>query len=99
MPRRHSTSDPSSLKYKLEIGGAFLETVIRIIVSVVIIALLALEGSYVYFWLAKRGRHTSLDSDPVYARIKKCPTCGAVMEQKLGSSECGDPKCLEHRAV
>ncbi len=76
-----------------------METVIRIVVSLVIIVLLALEGSYVYFWLAKRGRHTSLDQDPRYARIKKCPTCGAVMQQNKGSSECGDPKCLEHRAV
>jgi hypothetical protein len=76
-----------------------LENVIRIIVSVVIIVLLALEGSYVYFWLARRGKHTSLDDDPAHAKIKKCPTCGAVMSQNNGSAECADAKCLEHRPV
>jgi hypothetical protein len=76
-----------------------LEILVRIIVSFVILALLALEGSYVYFWIARRGKHTSLNQDPCYAEIKKCPVCGGVVQDKKEAKECASPQCLEHRPV
>jgi len=76
-----------------------LEIFIRIIVSLLILALLALEGSFVYFWLFKRGRNTTLCSDPYYAEIKKCPVCGSVIQEKQESADGSGNKRLEHRTV
>ena len=76
-----------------------MEILIRIVVSLLILALLALEGSFVYFWLFKRGRNTSIPGDPCYAEIKKCPVCGGIIEQKKEVADCTNSKCLEHRAV
>ncbi len=75
-----------------------MEIVIRIIVSLLILALLALEGSFVYFWLFKRGKNTSIPRDPCYAEIRKCPVCGSVIQEKKEASSRAT-KCLEHHAV
>lgn len=73
-----------------------MDSLIQVIVTLVIIALLALEGAYVYFWIARKGRHTSFHSQ--YTETTKCPLCGSEVPVKK-SIRSDTAQKLEHQPV